>query len=49
VATTAEEALELAKQRRNQEMTVDNLRQDQDTLDTWFSAWLWPMSVFDGF
>lgn len=49
VATTAEEALELAKQKTgNNELTVDNLRQDQDTLDTWFSAWLWPMSVFEG-
>lgn len=49
VAATAEEALELAKQKTgNNELTVDNLRQDQDTLDTWFSAWLWPMSVFEG-
>lgn len=49
VAETAEEALELAKQKSgNQELTPENLRQDQDTLDTWFSAWLWPMSVFEG-
>ncbi|KAA2224401.1 valine--tRNA ligase [Chryseobacterium sediminis] len=49
VAETAEEALELAKQKSgNPELTPENLRQDQDTLDTWFSAWLWPMSVFEG-
>ncbi|WP_223600030.1 valine--tRNA ligase [Chryseobacterium sp. GVT01B] len=49
VAETAEEALELAKQKSgNSELTLENLRQDQDTLDTWFSAWLWPMSVFEG-
>lgn len=49
VAETAEEALKLAKQKTgNEELTVESLRQDQDTLDTWFSAWLWPMSVFEG-
>lgn len=49
VAETAEEALELAKQKAgNDQLTLENLRQDQDTLDTWFSAWLWPMSVFEG-
>ncbi|TZF99796.1 valine--tRNA ligase (plasmid) [Chryseobacterium panacisoli] len=48
VAETAEEALELAKQKSGKELTLENLRQDQDTLDTWFSAWLWPMSVFEG-
>ncbi|WP_241286664.1 valine--tRNA ligase [Chryseobacterium arthrosphaerae] len=49
VAETAEEALELAKQKTgNNELTTESLRQDQDTLDTWFSAWLWPMSVFEG-
>lgn len=49
VAETKEEALELAKQKTgNQEMTIDGLRQDDDALDTWFSSWLWPMSVFDG-
>ncbi|MBB6331522.1 valyl-tRNA synthetase [Chryseobacterium sediminis] len=49
VAETAEEALELAKQKSgNPELTPESLRQDQDTLDTWFSAWLWPMSVFEG-
>ncbi|WP_160136379.1 valine--tRNA ligase [Chryseobacterium sp. c4a] len=49
VAETKEEALELAKQKTgNQELTVEGLRQDDDALDTWFSSWLWPMSVFDG-
>lgn len=49
VAQTAEDALVLAKQTTgDQNLTVENLRQDPDTLDTWFSAWLWPMSVFDG-
>ncbi|MGG7436585.1 valine--tRNA ligase [Chryseobacterium arthrosphaerae] len=49
VAETAEEALELAKQKTgNNELTAESLKQDQDTLDTWFSAWLWPMSVFEG-
>ncbi len=49
VAETAEEALQLAKQRsNNQQLTANDLRQDTDALDTWFSSWLWPMSVFDG-
>jgi len=49
VAETKEEALELAKQKtNNDQLTTDNLRQDEDALDTWFSSWLWPMSVFDG-
>jgi len=49
VAENIEEALELAKQKtNNQQLTTNNLRQDEDALDTWFSSWLWPMSVFDG-
>ncbi|MEY8759828.1 valine--tRNA ligase [Chryseobacterium tongliaoense] len=49
VAETKEEALVLAKQKtNNDQLTADSLRQDQDALDTWFSSWLWPMSVFDG-
>ncbi|MCD0480803.1 valine--tRNA ligase [Chryseobacterium sp. LC2016-29] len=49
VAESIEEALELAKQKNNDDqLTIDNLKQDQDALDTWFSSWLWPMSVFDG-
>ncbi|ROI00581.1 valine--tRNA ligase [Chryseobacterium daecheongense] len=49
VAETKEEALDLVKEKTgNQQLTIDNLKQDQDALDTWFSSWLWPMSVFDG-
>jgi len=49
VAETPEKALALAKERTgNQSLTVESLKQDPDTLDTWFSAWLWPMSVFNG-
>ncbi|PQA90768.1 valyl-tRNA synthetase [Chryseobacterium piscicola] len=49
VAENIEEALELAKQKtNNQQLTTNNLKQDEDALDTWFSSWLWPMSVFDG-
>ncbi|MFP3597624.1 valine--tRNA ligase [Chryseobacterium sp. SIMBA_029] len=49
VAENIEEALELAKQQTNNpQLTTDNLKQDEDALDTWFSSWLWPMSVFDG-
>ena len=49
VAETAEEALELAKKKSgNDSLTVGDLRQDPDVLDTWFSSWLWPISVFGG-
>ncbi|HCR76577.1 MAG TPA: valine--tRNA ligase [Chryseobacterium sp.] len=49
VAKNIEEALELAKQKtNNDQLTTENLKQDEDALDTWFSSWLWPMSVFDG-
>ncbi|AYO58507.1 valine--tRNA ligase [Chryseobacterium sp. 6424] len=49
VAETIEEALELAKEKsKNPNLNMSDLRQDQDALDTWFSSWLWPMSVFDG-
>jgi len=49
VAENIEEALELAKQKTgNSNLEASNLKQDQDALDTWFSSWLWPMSVFDG-
>ncbi|MBP0904442.1 valine--tRNA ligase [Mariniflexile gromovii] len=49
VAETMNEALELAKQKtNNQNLTAKDLKQDTDALDTWFSSWLWPMSVFDG-
>ena len=49
VAETAEEALLLAREQSgNSELEADDLRQDDDALDTWFSSWLWPISLFDG-
>jgi valyl-tRNA synthetase len=49
VAETKEEALKLAWKKTNDyEITAEDLKQDPDVLDTWFSSWLWPMSVFDG-
>ncbi len=49
VAETAEEALELArKESGNANLQLRDLRQDEDALDTWFSSWLWPVSLFDG-
>ena len=47
VAETKELALEKA-QKLNPAVTLNDLRQDEDCLDTWFSSWLWPISVFDG-
>src|SRR5690606_40490521 len=44
---TIEQALELAKA-GNSSLTAQDLKQDKDALDTWFSSWLWPMSVFGG-
>ena len=50
VALTAEEALEAAKAKLNlPHLTLEDLHQDEDVVDTWFSSWLWPISVFDGF
>jgi valyl-tRNA synthetase len=50
VAETAVKALELARKQANDpELQESDLRQDEDVLDTWFSSWLWPISVFDGF
>jgi valyl-tRNA synthetase len=49
VAATIEEALQLAKIKTNNEaLTISDLKQDADALDTWFSSWLWPMAVFGG-
>ncbi len=49
VAENADEALKLAIAKTgNQDLTIESLKQDEDALDTWFSSWLWPMSVFDG-
>ena len=50
VAKTAEEALALfTSQQPETKLTITDLKQDEDVVDTWFSSWLWPISVFDGF
>lgn len=49
VAKNIEDALKLAKEKtNNQQLTSVDLTQESDVVDTWFSSWLWPMSVFDG-
>ena len=49
VAETPEEALKLAQEKfGNPSLKLEDLRQDDDCLDTWFSSWLWPISLFDG-
>ena len=49
VAATAEEALAKAMEKTgNKDLKAEDLRQDEDCLDTWFSSWLWPISLFDG-
>ncbi|RMD74391.1 MAG: valine--tRNA ligase, partial [Bacteroidetes bacterium] len=50
VAETAEEALAMAREKLGKpDLTLDDLEQDPDVVDTWFSSWLWPITVFDGF
>jgi len=46
IAKNKEEALKIAKEKYN--INLNDIRQDDDVLDTWFSSWLWPISVFDG-
>ena len=49
IAETPEKALEAAREKSgNADLQMSDLRQDEDVLDTWFSSWLWPISVFDG-
>ena len=49
VAENVEEALQLAREKSgNADLQTNDLRQDEDALDTWFSSWLWPISLFDG-
>ena len=48
VAKTIEEALILAKEKTGKDISASNLKQDEDVLDTWFSSWVWPISVFQG-
>ncbi|MFA6923040.1 MAG: valine--tRNA ligase [Bacteroidales bacterium] len=47
IAKTKEDAFKIAKN-KNANIKIENLKQDEDVLDTWFSSWLWPISVFDG-
>ncbi len=50
VAETAEQALEEAREKLNKpNLKIEDLKRDEDVVDTWFSSWLWPMTVFDGF
>jgi len=48
IASTIEEAAKLASEKLGKEISVAEMTQDPDALDTWFSSWLWPISVFDG-
>lgn len=48
VAENPDEALKLAQEKTGKDLTAADLTQDKDALDTWFSSWLWPISVFDG-
>ena len=48
VALTPEEALAKAQEKYGKNITMDMLHRDEDALDTWFSSWLWPISLFDG-
>lgn len=49
VAETADKAIELAREKSgDSSLKLSDLRQDEDVMDTWFSSWLWPISVFDG-
>ena len=48
VCKTIEEAVELATTKSGRAITKSDLKQDEDVLDTWFSSWLWPISVFNG-
>ena len=49
VAHNADEALNIARQKfPDLNLTINDLKQDEDVMDTWFSSWLWPLSVFDG-
>ncbi len=49
VANSKEEAVLLAQAQMGRSVEASELKQDEDVLDTWFSSWLWPISVFDGF
>lgn len=50
IAKNIDEALEIAREKtHNSQLTTHDLKQEEDVVDTWFSSWLWPISVFDGF
>lgn len=49
IAKTEEQALEKAGKKSGRELSAKDIHQDEDVLDTWFSSWLWPITVFDGF
>jgi valyl-tRNA synthetase len=48
VANSKEEAVKLASDKLGKTVSIESIKQDPDALDTWFSSWLWPISVFDG-
>jgi len=48
IAKTTEKAIKLATEKTGKAVSASDLRQDEDVLDTWFSSWLWPISVFNG-
>jgi valyl-tRNA synthetase len=48
IAKTSDEAIKLATEKSGRTISHEDLRQDEDVLDTWFSSWLWPISVFNG-
>ncbi len=48
IAKTSEEAVKMASEKAGRAISVSDLKQDEDVLDTWFSSWLWPISVFNG-
>ena len=48
VAKTLEEAIEIATKKAGRSITSEELKQDEDVMDTWFSSWIWPIQVFDG-
>lgn len=48
VANSKEEAVKLASEKLGKTVSIESIKQDPDALDTWFSSWLWPISVFDG-
>jgi valyl-tRNA synthetase len=49
VAKSVEDAVEIANTKQSKTVSASDFTQDEDVLDTWFSSWLWPISVFDGF